>query len=176
MRRRDWTTLALRCLLVMVLSAAAGTGFNLLYPRGINPFRVLPPPSPSRQTPDLSSPATEQAAPSEFPLIGIEEAYRLFQEGGAIFLDARHDPEYRRGHIPGAFHLPPYAFEKGRPDALDFLPHEGVEIVLYCNGPDCPLAEETARFLTEYDYRNFVIFHGGWEEWAAHQYPAESSR
>lgn len=164
----------MRSALIVVLSSVVGTGFNLLYSKGIDPFRPLPPSASSHGRGATQGSQGAYTPSSQFVHISLEEAYERFETGAALFVDARMDKEYVKSRIPGALHLPPQAFEKGRPDVMDFIAADAsVEVVLYCNADDCPLAEETARHLIEYGITNFVIFTGGWDEWVAAGHPID---
>lgn len=171
-----WKSLTIRAALVVILSGALGVGFNFLYSKGIDPFRPLPPkaappvPSNASENPGDGAHATNHG----FDEITIDQALEKFESGMAVFIDARMDKEFDKSRIPGALHLPPHAFERGRPEVLNYIPTDGsMEVVLYCNAFDCPLAEETARHLLHYGITNFVIFTGGWDEWVAAGHPVE---
>jgi rhodanese-related sulfurtransferase len=40
------------------------------------------------------------------PEISVDELARLLRDGSVRLLDVREDWEYRRGHVPGALHIP----------------------------------------------------------------------
>ncbi len=73
-----------------------------------------------------------------------EELRRRASEGTAIVLDVRPHVEYDSGHIPGALSIPLPELER----RLGELPHD-VEIVAYCRGPFCVLAEQAVRLLRQ---------------------------
>jgi rhodanese-related sulfurtransferase len=68
--------------------------------------------------------------------------------GEVIVLDVRHVSEYEAGHIPGARSVPLEELEK----ALKSIP-KSREIVAYCRGLYCGLAEEAVGLLRKKGYR-----------------------
>jgi rhodanese-related sulfurtransferase len=167
----------LRAAFIFILSGVVGVGFNYIYPRGINPFRLPPPPVSVDSNPDTSnfdSSSKEHHDHEGVTFISTEEAFNRYELGEAIFVDCRDEHELQEGIIPGALHVSAHAFERGRPETLSYIP-EDAEVILYCNGPRCPLAEEAARYFVDYGYSNLYIFKGGWDEWTEKQYPVDTS-
>jgi rhodanese-related sulfurtransferase len=70
------------------------------------------------------------------------------RKGEVILLDVRAPDEYAAGHIPGARSVPLTELE----EALRTLPKDQ-EIVAYCRGPYCALAEEAVAFMLARGYR-----------------------
>jgi rhodanese-related sulfurtransferase len=62
--------------------------------------------------------------------------------GEVVVLDVRPEPEYTAGHITGARSVPVEHLAR----RLRTLPEE-VEVVAYCRGPYCVLADEAVRLL-----------------------------
>jgi rhodanese-related sulfurtransferase len=104
--------------------------------------------------------------------IELEEAKKKFDEGKAVFIDARCSDEYNQGHIKGAISLSPDRLEMECPLAIVQLPREK-EIVTYCSGTDCRLSIELAEKLTNLGYQKVSTFFGGWLTWEAAGYPIE---
>jgi rhodanese-related sulfurtransferase/DNA-binding transcriptional ArsR family regulator len=84
----------------------------------------------------------------EFEVVTAEELVRRLREGTAILIDARPAPEYDAGHLPGALSIPPDTLV----DALASLPRDR-QIVAYCRGPHCVLADDALAVLSERGYR-----------------------
>jgi ArsR family transcriptional regulator len=80
--------------------------------------------------------AREEVAP--------EELRRLMDEGRVTVLDVRPAEEFLAGHIPGAISAPLEELEH----RLDQLPADR-EVILYCRGPYCLLADQAAQLLSE---------------------------
>ncbi len=84
----------------------------------------------------------------KFKTITAEELEKWLREGEVILIDARSVPEYDAGHLPGAISIPPDALA----DALAALPTDK-QIVVYCRGPHCVLADDALAVLSEKGYR-----------------------
>lgn len=115
-----------------------------------------------------------------FQLIAGDQAAEWFRDprvgrGGIVFVDARDESSYRKGHIPGACEFDPYRPEKTFAAVLPVC--QAVErIVVYCNGGDCDDSESAAIFLRDagIPVRKLFVFTGGMAEWTAHHLPVET--
>jgi len=77
-----------------------------------------------------------------------------------LVLDVRSRREYRRGHVPGAVHLPFWRIA-ARHDELPEAPEAG--IVVYCgHGPRAAIAR---RGLEKLGYRSVRLLRGHWSGW-----------
>jgi rhodanese-related sulfurtransferase len=106
-------------------------------------------------------------------LITVAEAEDLFAGGGAVFLDARPESEFREGRIAGAMNVP---FETTDRKAIgDLVPRlpAGKSIVVYCAGGDCLSSLGLARLLVDAGVEEVRVFLGGWAEWTAAGLPGE---
>jgi rhodanese-related sulfurtransferase len=94
------------------------------------------------------------------------------QDSGSplVILDVRTDAEFRRGHIPGAVHIP-YNELAGR---LGEIPDSSSEtIVVYCAvGPRARRAERT---LSQNGFGHIVHLNGGFLAWEDAGQPIERS-
>ena len=99
-------------------------------------------------------------------------------DNDTLLIDIRELAEFRRGHIPGALHLPRGLLEfeihglveKARVD--QDLPPEDQPIVLYCGtGGRSALAAET---MAQLGYRNARSMAGGIIAWAQADLPVAS--
>ncbi len=100
--------------------------------------------------------------------IGKEELARLLAEGRVTVLDVRPAVEYRQGHIAGAVSLPVEEVERR---LAKLSPNR--EIVAYCRGPYCVLADEAARPLRAHGFRVRRL-EEGFPEWQAAGLPVET--
>jgi 3-mercaptopyruvate sulfurtransferase SseA len=64
---------------------------------------------------------------TEVPRVTLEDAKKAFDEGSAIFIDARPSEAYKDGHVKGSINLP-----YGSTDDFDKLPR-GKTIIVYCS-------------------------------------------
>lgn len=114
----------------------------------------------------------KQEQPAASPrFITYDEAVQLHQSGGAVFIDSRHDYDFRLGHIPGAVNIPLKELTSRR-NFLDSIPRSST-LVTYCDGQECNSSIELAKNLAAAGYRRVNIFFGGWKEWQAHRQPEE---
>ncbi|MDH3678560.1 MAG: metalloregulator ArsR/SmtB family transcription factor [Acidimicrobiia bacterium] len=74
--------------------------------------------------------------------ISREELVRRLDNGEIALVDVRPEAEYTAGHIPGARSVPIDRL----PEAVRELP-TGVEVVAYCRGPYCVLADDAVKLL-----------------------------
>ena len=103
-------------------------GFGLLLMGAALYFMVRTP----QKTTSAPAISTGAAAPQEIPYpdvrrTSLADAKRAFDEKSAAFVDARGDPYYSEGHIPGAIAISPLEIEQKLP-ALD----PQIWIITYC--------------------------------------------
>ncbi len=102
--------------------------------------------------------------------LSADQAYKLYIEGRALFIDARYPQEYENIRIKNSINIPAsYSIDKiaGR---LEKYKKDQMMIV-YCTSTGCNYSTrvaETCRFLK---YSNVFIFRGGIEEWDKKGYP-----
>jgi rhodanese-related sulfurtransferase len=117
----------------------------------------------------------QQVAPlrqkeAAFSALTIPEAFHLFQENKAFFLDARAPEVFRQGHIPGAINVMPGTSANVK--NLLKAAHNQVFIV-YCEEQNCDLAELLASELNRAGYTGVRIMADGWLGWEAFDCPVE---
>jgi rhodanese-related sulfurtransferase len=121
--------------------------------------------------------ASEQSAPTgpagAVPpaMIELDEARSLFESGAGLFVDARHEYDYRAGHIEGAVNIPLKDFDAHR-ERLHSLPRNRV-LITYCDGADCNSSIELAAKLHQAGFSGVRIFFGGWQEWSSANLPTQ---
>ena len=96
--------------------------------------------------------------------ISLEETCSLYQQGNAVFLDARDPVSFQEGHIDGALNVSPEEAEDYRTEVLA-MGNAGFEIIAYCDGVDCPLSHELARALQRLGIPSVKILVDGWSRW-----------
>ncbi len=99
--------------------------------------------------------------------VSLQELPRLMAEECVTVIDARPLVEYRQGHIAGARWLPAEEVEQH----LAELPDE-CEVVAYCRGPYCVMADEAASVLLAHGFRVRRL-EVGFPEWHAAGLPVE---
>jgi rhodanese-related sulfurtransferase len=104
-------------------------------------------------------------------MISLEKAKELYESQGVLFIDARHDFEYKMGHIRGAINIVLKEIDTHR-ILLESIPKEKM-LIVYCDGAECNSSIELALKLMELKFTNVKVFFGGWQEWKANNLPIE---
>lgn len=102
--------------------------------------------------------------------MSCRDLLRKLKEKSVFVLDVRPREEYEAGHIAGARSIPLSSL-KAR---LREIPRKQ-EIVAYCRGPYCVLADEAVRLLRARGYRA-VRLAEGFPEWKAEVHPVAVAR
>lgn len=152
---------------ILLLSVGLALTYNYVSPHGIALIRTTRHIASSTDTTSIA-----QHVETEPLAIDINQAEQLFREGKAIFIDARHEEDYVRGHIKGAISLPLKLLE----DKPGFLPpiSKDTTLVTYCSGEECALSTDLAFKLASLGYKDVRVFFAGWIEWQRHNLPIES--
>jgi rhodanese-related sulfurtransferase len=105
--------------------------------------------------------------------ISLDEAEQLFLTHAAVFIDARPEEDYARGHIQNARCLPWHEMD------LRFMAVTGeldleMPIVTYCDGETCELSHNLALFLRDAGFLNTRVLVNGWTLWQQAGLPVES--
>ena len=82
------------------------------------------------------------AASANLEMISLEKAKDLYESRGALFVDARHDFEYKMGHIHGAINIALKEIDTHR-IRLEGTPKEKM-LIVYCDGVECNSSIELA--------------------------------
>jgi len=106
------------------------------------------------------------------PFIDEREARRYLTDPNTVFVDTRLEKDYSVSRIKGAIFLEPSIKEDRFPVVETLLPQES-RLILYCYGPECPMAEEVAAFLSQLGYKNMMIMTAGFKAWEKQGYPTE---
>jgi rhodanese-related sulfurtransferase len=85
-------------------------------------------------------------------------------DGRTVLLDAREEPIFELGHLPGARNLSRADFA-AQLAALALAPD--TPVIVYCSDAECPDSEVVAGALTRLGFRDVAVFRGGWAEWEA---------
>lgn len=88
-------------------------------------------------------------------------------KSNAVLLDVRPRQEFEAGHLRGAINIP---IDELR-DRWSELPRDR-QIIAYCRGEYCLLADEAAEFLSGAGF-DVVRLEGGWPEWQSEGRPVE---
>lgn len=97
---------------------------------------------------------------SAMQTIGRDELRARMRAGDVVVLDVRPDAEYRSGHIRGALSVPTSQLKARLSDVPS-----GLDVVAYCRGPYCVMADDAVRYLNRKG-RRAIRLDGGFPEWA----------
>lgn len=100
-----------------------------------------------------------QKAHHELEPITIKELSQRLKDGSALLIDVRPGEEYQAGHITSALSIPQEVLNRRFKD----LPKDK-EIVAYCRGPICTLADEAVALLRQHGYKATKL-EVGYPEW-----------
>jgi rhodanese-related sulfurtransferase len=120
------------------------------------------------------SPVTAQPLSPDSPVkpIPLTEAWEKYETGAALFIDARSPEDFRAGHIKGALNLPNQAFDEVFPEVAEKV-EKGGQLITYCDGKECILAQALARKLYELGFQNVSYLANGWTSWRERGLPTE---
>jgi rhodanese-related sulfurtransferase len=107
--------------------------------------------------------------------MSIEKAVRLFEEGAALFVDARSEADYRAGHIKGAVNIPDLDFENYIGSFLEKTAAETV-LITYCEGDACTLSKSLAEKLSLAGFESVFHLKNGWGQWKERGLPIDSGQ
>lgn len=137
------------------------------------PAAGINPPGTTGTAGAAESPPPRAALTTKLSCITSTTAKAMWESGEAVFLDARDENEFRKGHVPHAQQLGPKEFREGKPKLLKYLPEEQLYVVYCESSRECAAAEIVAGQMAIYGYRNVRVFRGGWEEWKKAGWPEE---
>lgn len=99
--------------------------------------------------------------------ITIRELLQRVENNEVLVLDVRPEEEYEAGHIPNAVSIPTNELE----DRISELP-EDKEIIAYCRGPLCAMADDAVDTLRKHGYQSKRL-EEGFPEWMLQDRPVE---
>ena len=182
--------LLLEGLVVAAIGAVLAFVANALSPRGLQLDRVYFP-QPGAAQLSLKAPASNTNSAAELVAakirgFGLQPAdsnrvSQLFNDPRreadlVVFIDARDQPDYRQGHIPGAFEFYNPYMDKYL-DAVGPACQIAQQVVVYCHGGDqCDDSIQTAitlRDVLHVPNQSLFVYGGGFAEWCANRLPVE---
>ena len=133
-----------------------------------------------RQAPKATTDDSHPAHP--YKNVNVDEVAEILNDpntefGLNVFVDARKDEEYERGHIPGAVQCDHYYLENYL-DAVMLAAAAAEKVVVYCNGGDCEdsIFVSTELVAAGISFDNIYLFGGGWTAWTAGDHPVATGR
>jgi rhodanese-related sulfurtransferase len=97
------------------------------------------------------------------PRVGLGRV-RAAVTSHAPIIDARYQPDYDAGHVPGAISIPVNLNTAGiRKELSRYSPSD--PIIIYCESLSCPFSESIAARVINLGHRNVYIYQDGWVGW-----------
>ena len=107
--------------------------------------------------------------------LDLAQAYQIWQEKRALFVDARKAEEYQELHVQGAVNVAPETWEELSASELMKMDRMR-ELVVYCSQESCDDALKLAKKLRAAGFTRVMAFTGGFRAWDEAGYPADTSR
>jgi len=107
--------------------------------------------------------------------LDLAQAYQIWQEKRALFVDARKAEEYQELHVQEAVNVPPETWAELSSSELIKM-DRARELVVYCSQESCDDALKLAKKLREAGFSRVMAFVGGFRAWDEAGYPADTSR
>jgi rhodanese-related sulfurtransferase len=107
--------------------------------------------------------------------LNLAQAYQIFQDKSALFVDARSAQEYAEIHIPGAIDV---SLENLKEKGAGALPGVSPDqkMVVYCSMLSCHAALKVAEKLVSLGFKQVSVFMGGFRAWDEAGFPADTSK
>ena len=127
-----------------------------------------PKPQPAQgQSPVIVSGARTTGGQPAFSRISQADAYKLYRDGKAVFIDVRSQTQFELGHIKGAMSIPGSQLVK----RFSEVPPRKT-IITYCACSAEQSSGRAASDLAAHGVKNVFALKGGWGEWKVNGYPA----
>ena len=139
--------------LILLAAVVAGLLANQFRNDGIRVTPVQPPPV-----------ASDTGALPNPKMIDVDTAARWFNDGSAIFIDARDKYGFADNHVPGAINLDALEADTWMMDIYSRLPQDG-RIITYSDGDTDERALLLAARLTEIGFKSVYYLDNGWLGW-----------
>jgi rhodanese-related sulfurtransferase len=107
--------------------------------------------------------------------VNLAQAYALFQQGQALFIDARPGDEFAELHISKSLNITPDMVAAGVAGQVAGLARDR-EIVVYCGQVSCDLALKVAEKLQALGFTRVTAYVGGFRAWDEAGYPADTGK
>lgn len=108
-----------------------------------------------------------QTSRNNLESVSCEELLSRLKDGEALALDVRPREEYEEGHISDAISIPADELER----KIEELP-EDREIIAYCRGPLCAMADDAVEKLRNKGYKAKRLSEG-YPDWASKGLPVD---
>lgn len=137
---------------IVVVAAVIGVVFNMVRLGGI-PFMG-----------DWSPKAVTEVHAGDLEVIGLDDAFQLFEKGKALFIDAREPGDFTAGHIQGSVNIPVESAAEHLDEVRAML-KTGKTVIAYCYDVNCPLGADLVKDLRNQGIGPVKVMPEGWLGW-----------
>ena len=124
------------------------------------PEAAAPAPTP------LQVGGARQNAAATFPRVSMEDAYKLYMSGKAVFVDVRGKAQFEQGHIKGALGIPGSQLVRRFAEVP-----KGKTVITYCACSEEQSSGRAAADLIAHGVKDVYALKGGWSEWQSSGHP-----
>jgi rhodanese-related sulfurtransferase len=133
--------------------------------------QMKPPPKGTAAPSPIVVSGANRAAPGSFPRISQADAFKLYKEGKAVFIDVRSNSQFQLGHIKGSLSIP------GSQIVARFREvTPGKTVITYCACSAEQSSGHAATNLVNHGVKNVWALKGGWEDWKSNGYPTATGK
>ncbi len=143
-----------QAVVISIVVVVVGLGFNMLRRNGI----------------PLIADAETFRVQTDAEFMKVDNARRLFEEGSAIFVDARDPQVFSIERIEGAINIPPSG---SAGEGFDWLTDVDSNLICYASEKSQRQAGTVADRLIEMGSEKVFVLYGGIEAWQALGLPTE---
>ena len=111
--------------------------------------------------------SSAQQTPGTFQRISQADAYKLYRENKAVFIDVRSNSQFQLGHIKGALSIPGSQIIKRFGEAAA----QGKIVITYCACSAEQSSGAAATNLVNHGVKNVWALKGGLNDWKTNRYP-----
>jgi rhodanese-related sulfurtransferase len=121
-------------------------------------------PKKPQKSPLVSS--AQKTTAAAFQRISQADAYKLYQENKAVFIDVRSNAQFQLGHIKGSLSIPGSQIVKRFGEAA-----QGKIVITYCACSAEQSSGAAATNLVNHGVKNVWALKGGLNDWKTNRYP-----
>jgi len=154
-------TLVGQTAIILLSALILSIGANLVHPRKIPWIE------------DWNRLTEARAWKEKIAVLALSRALDHYYSRQSLFIDARSEAEYQRGHITGALSLPFSAIHKHL-DIFERVLLSEKPTVLYCRNSECDEALMLALELRDMGKSNLFLYIDGFEIWEKTGAPTEA--
>ncbi|MCD4743477.1 MAG: rhodanese-like domain-containing protein [Desulfobacteraceae bacterium] len=94
----------------------------------------------------------------------LDKMKEVVEKNKALIIDVRLEETFRKGHIPSAISIPISIFDELVGNFYESVAMEQ-EIIVYCSSRECTDSHSFAQKLSEFGYKDVMVFAGGFNDW-----------